>query len=205
MKFYFLTMTPRSGSTLLHSLLESTGVAGYNTEFRHKKPWNRGDFRCTSNGWRSVRVSAKYIEFIPEWEIDSCPHIRVVRKDKIAQAISLGLAIKSNRWTQKKSDPQPSDFTELTTIEIIEHLKGTMLEEKILDDLYEKISIQSYTVYYEDLVVPENRVEIISNILSFLRIDVPKNLNVDTYLVKQATDHSDKIKEQFLYNLGRNI
>ena len=130
--------------------------------------------------------------------------IYLVRKDKVAQAVSLFLARKSGVWhiseAQKLSNYQDKFDGEFVSDEDLNevHLlyKRLLDEEKFLEKFCEQKNIQPLTVFYEDIV--QDLSSSVSHILHHLNIVEGPNaaqLEVSVNKKKLSSGLSNKIIE----------
>lgn len=126
---YFITGTPRSGSTYLCRLLAGTGVLGQPEEWLDPRTFMRltgeiaprgGEWSAiigrasTANGIFGVKVFASQVDASP---IDDLPGliasstvVHLERRDALAQALSWSRAAQSGRWQDHQSVKRQPTF-----------------------------------------------------------------------------------------------
>ena len=207
-KSYAILTTPRSGSTYLCNLLDSTGIAGYPTEHLRLAAQelasncnfdylrlldNLMQYRQTSNGVFGTKLISHFLFQLRQTKYDFKQifqpidrFILLSRASKVAQAVSLVVAQKTEVWhlTQNNSQGQTSDLSyksKLANIEIDDHLlaeveqkRQFLIEQEArLNNILARNNIQPLQIVYEDIV--ENPQKQIDLILNFLEISPPQN------------------------------
>ncbi len=207
-KFYFICATPRSGSSLLHSLLQSTQVAGFAKEFLHSKnKWNISDYKKTPNGVSGVKVMSKEIPHINQDEFLESRHLRIRRDNKILQSISLVRAVRTQQWVSAANTRQtPAVPIDISRKEINGH-KNTIIEwEMEWNTFFHAHQILPFQVLYEDLMIEDNRAGIVREILDFLEIkDVPQQWPPQTFLVKQRDAWTTAVYDWYMKGKGETF
>jgi len=178
----------------------------------------------TSNGvfgtkihWRHVTLmSAKLREdgYGPAFDdMEVLPHcfpraryIRVVREDKIRQAISLYRALKSDVWEHYDPDARPPrDLSRLADVDLDQvesnyHL--LIAAERSWDTFFERHGIEPLTVTYE--AFPPAYVETIRSVLEFLGIPGCDGLAIPPpKLVRQADALTDAVAAEIAERVGQ--
>ena len=197
--FYFICGMPRSGSTFLHSLLESIKVAGYVTEFYDSESWDKTIYKETENGVACVKVLGTHFIHIELADFLKAKHIRLKRRDLVKQAISLLLAVKTNRWAddEKKASQTPIKNIQITRKDVEANITWIRDGEMLWDQFFDTHAIKPFTIFYEDLVL--NRESIIRETLTFLGIqEAPKLWPPTTYLKKQSNRVNQEIYDWYL-------
>lgn len=227
-KTYCIFSTQRSGSTLLSRALYETGVAGDPIEYFNPPVWAIGcqqfqntkldmfEFvekmksrRTSPNGvfgikthfsqlllaGQSKQISKKVIDFIENVDF----FIRMRRKDKISQAVSNAIAIKTGVWSSedpkfKKSLLEPTR-EKVTYFEISQCLRSILFEEYQWDLFIQKFQLKTHDIWYEDLV-SDYKNQIIS-ILYFLEVDIPNSIP-NPPLQKQGDQFNLQLSNEFI-------
>ena len=224
---YAIATTPRSGSTYLCNLLESTNIAGYPSEHlrfaaqelsRHcnfnylKLLDNLMTHRITSNGVFGTKLISHFLFELQHTEPDFSQifksidkFILLVRKDKLAQAVSLVIAQKTEVWHLNGSAKNISYESKLKNIEI---------NDALLDNVAQKLNFinkqetrlkktlanhkkKPLTVVYEDILEDANLQ--IKRILDFLAIAKPQSslIRINSKTKKMPTAVSQEIIRQY--------
>ena len=199
---YAILTTPRSGSTYLCDLLDSTAIAGHPSEhlrlatqelarycnFNYLQLLdNLLEYRTTENGVFGTKLISHFLfelrQTKPDFQyifqtIDK--FILLIRKDKVAQAVSLVLAQKTEVWhlhhNPQQKAKQSNYQSKLADIEIDDALLNDVeqkvifieKQEKRLKNILAKNKIDPLLVVYEDIL--DNPPEQINRILDFLQI-----------------------------------
>lgn len=223
---YAILTTPRSGSTYFCELLDSTGIAGHPYEHlrlaaqeltRHcdfdylRLLYNLMQYKTTSNGVFGTKLISHFLfEFLrakPDCQqiFDSIDkYILLVRRDKVAQAVSLVIAQKTEIWHirnnnnisyQSKLDHIDIDDSLLKNVE--QKYNFINNQEARLRKILAKRKIDALEVVYEDIVEDANFQ--INRILNFLEIVKPSNYieNANSEVKKMPSHISQKIIYQF--------
>ena len=200
-KSYAILTPPRSGSTYLCDLLDSTTIAGHPLEHIRMATQelslycnfdylnlldNLMQYRTTSNGVFGTKIISHFLfelrQAKPDFKeifqaIDR--FILLIRKDTVAQAVSLVLAQKTEVWHIHHNDKKASYQSILDSIEI---------NDELLDDVEQKVVFikqqenrlkkvlanhnkEPLLVVYEDILDDAPRE--INRILDFLGIVIP--------------------------------
>lgn len=224
---YAILTTPRSGSTYLCDLLDSTAIAGHPSEHlrlatqeltRHcsfnclKLLHNLMEYRTTSNSVFGTKLISHFLFELqrakPDFEqifqsIDQ--FILLIRKDKLAQAISLVLAQKTEVWHLHSDAKKTSYQSQLESIKIDDNLLNDV-EQKVIfieqqEERLKKIlanyQIEPLIVIYEDLL--DNAPAQINRILDFLAIPQPEQylMQVTSGIKRMPSTISQKIIRQY--------
>ncbi|PSB12555.1 hypothetical protein C7B62_01680 [Pleurocapsa sp. CCALA 161] len=226
-KSYAILTTPRSGSTYLCDLLDSTAIAGHPSEHlrlatqeltRHcsfnylKLLHNLMEYRTTSNSVFGTKLISHFLFELqrakPEFEqifqsIDQ--FILLIRKDKLAQAISLVLAQKTEVWHLHSDAKKNSYQSQLESIKIDDNLLNDV-EQKVLfieqqEDRLKKTlanyQIEPLIVIYEDII--DDAPGQINRILDFLNINKPAQyiMQINSGVKRMPSTISQKIICQY--------
>lgn len=226
-KSYAIVTTPRSGSTYLCDLLDSTAIAGHPSEHlrlatqeltRHfnfnylKLLDNLMEYRTTSNGVFGTKLISHFLFELQRSKFDFeqifqsiNQFILLVRKDKLAQAISLVLAQKTEVWHLHSDARKTSYQSQLENIEINDNLLNDVEQKVIFIEQQEarlqKIlahhQIQPLVIVYEDLL--DDAPAQINRILDFLAIPQPEQylMQVTSGIKRMPSTISQKIIRQY--------
>lgn len=219
---YVIVTTPRSGSTFLCSLLQSTKIAGYPAEYFRQPSLIltqecHFDYvkylrilmhsRVTENKVFGTKIMARFLRAFEKSEFDFQSFIKgylskmiyLNRIDKVAQAVSLLIAQKTNSWHVRKDKKHQEYQSFLNSIEIsdadlenidktVKNLKGA---NKYLKSLFKKYNINSLNIDYEKFEVkPE---AYIRQILEFLNISTENEIKPSSSLKKISSSLSQQI------------
>jgi LPS sulfotransferase NodH len=224
---YAIVTTPRSGSTYLCDLLNSTAIAGHPSEHlrlatqelaRHcnfnylKLLDNLMECRTTSNGVFGTKLISHFLFELQQTKPDFQQvfqsieqFILLIRKDKLAQAISLVLAQKTEVWHLHSDARKASYQSQLENIEINDDLlndvdqKIRVIEQQ--EDRLKKIlanhQIQPLVIVYEDIL--DNAPAQINRILDFLKIPQPEDcvMQITSGIKRMPSSISQKIVLQY--------
>ncbi|MEN9568273.1 MAG: hypothetical protein RLZZ69_3469 [Cyanobacteriota bacterium] len=224
---YAIVTTPRSGSTYLCDLLDSTAIAGHPSEHlrlatqeltRHfnfnylKLLDNLMEYRTTNNGVFGTKLISHFLFELQRAKFDFeqifqsiNQFILLIRKDKLAQAISLVLAQKTEVWHLHSDARKTSYQSQLENIKIDDNLLNDV-EQKVIfieqqEDRLQKIlahhQIQPLIVVYEDLL--DDAPAQINRILDFLAIPQPEQylMQVTSGIKRMPSTISQKIIRQY--------
>ncbi|MDJ0567449.1 MAG: Stf0 family sulfotransferase [Pleurocapsa sp. MO_192.B19] len=224
---YAILTTPRSGSTYLCELLESTTIAGHPTEHLRlaaqelalycnfdyiRLLHNLMQYRTTSNKVFGTKLISHFLfEFRqtkPDFKqifnsIDK--FILLVRRDKVAQAVSLVLAQKTEIWHIRHNIKNISYQSRLENINIDNALLKNVEQkyefinhqEARLKKILAAHQIEPLQLEYEDIV--EDAKSQINRILDFLEIAQPQHyiMNINSEIKKMPSNLSQEIIRQF--------
>ncbi|MEL6441436.1 MAG: Stf0 family sulfotransferase [Cyanobacteria bacterium J06621_8] len=227
---YAILTTPRSGSTYLCELLYSTKIAGHPKEHLRLAAQELArycnfnyvtllqhlmSYQTSSNGVFGTKIISHFLfEFKqtkPDFQqvfksIDK--FILLVRRDKLAQAVSLELAQKTAVWHLHHSQKRVKDSdyqSKLDSIEI-DHALLNEVEKKYnfiikqegrLKQLLANNQIDPLVVVYEDIL--ENAEQQIKNILDFLAIARPEaeQMQIKSGIKRMPSRISQEIMQQY--------
>lgn len=224
---YAIFTTPRSGSTYLCELLNSTNIAGYPSEhFRLatqelSRNCNFDYFRLLNNliKYRSTKNSVFGTKFISHFlfELQQTKSefrklfqyidkfILLVRQDKIAQAVSIVVAHQTNIWhlydQSKKLDYQVKleeiIINDALLADVEQKYIAIINQEARLKKILENNKIKPLKVVYEDVVI-DPKLQV-NKILDYLKIDTPQaeNIQIKSNLQKMPSEISQEIIRQF--------
>jgi LPS sulfotransferase NodH len=224
---YAILTTPRSGSTYLCDLLNSTAIAGHPMEHlrlatqelsRHcnfnylKLLDNLMEYRTTSNGVFGTKLISHFLFELQRakpgsknlWQsIDQ--FILLIRKDKVAQAVSLVLAQKTEVWHLHSDEKKSSYQAQLESLKIDRSLLNDV-EQKVLfieqqeAQLKKTLAnhkIQPLVVVYEDILADAPGQ--IDRILDFLKIAKSEQqvMQITSGIKRMPSTISQKIIRQY--------
>ncbi len=227
-KSYAIVTTPRSGSTYLCDLLDSTKIAGHPLEhlrlaaqelsrycnFNYLKLLdNLLEYRITDNGVFGTKFISHFLfEFQqtkPDFRqifqsIDK--FILLVRKDKVAQAVSLVLAQKTNVWHLRNNAKNSTNYqSKLETIKIDDVLLDEVAQkydfikkqEARLKRVLADNQIEPLVIIYED-ILEDSQLQI-NRILDFLAIAKPDPyiMQINSGIKRMPSGISQEIIRQF--------
>ncbi|MBE9043263.1 hypothetical protein IQ255_02360 [Pleurocapsales cyanobacterium LEGE 10410] len=224
---YAIVTTPRSGSTYLCDLLDSTGIAGHPSEHlrqaaqelsRHcnfnylKLLYNLLQYRRTANGVFGTKFISHFLFEFQQTKLNFKQifnsidkFILLVRKDKVAQAVSLVLAQKTQVWHIRNNLKNITYKSKLGDIEIDDALlndveqkyKFIKQQEVRLKKILATNQIEPLLITYEDIL--EDTELQINRILNFLAIVKPENyiMNINSGIKRMPSDISQQIIHQF--------
>ncbi|MCG8414040.1 MAG: Stf0 family sulfotransferase [Pseudomonadales bacterium] len=223
---YCILSSPRSGSTLLSRMLFDTGAAGDPLEYlnppllliereRSGRPnldWgaflNSMEARRTSpNGVFGMKLHyhqliaaagtantdqnvTRFLELFDQF-------IWIRRRDRLRQAISLAIALKSQKWSVEDTDKS----IDLVAADISDHEIVTALNTVVADDLgwegmADNLPCTFQTVWYEDLVSDFDTTG--HRVMEYLNLQDQINEIPEPRLERQATALNEELRERFL-------
>lgn len=224
---YAIVTTPRSGSTYLCDLLGSTNIAGYPIEhlrmaaqelalycnFDYLRLLNNVmQYRTTDNGVFGTKFISHFLFEFRQTKRDFRQIFRsidkfvlLIRKDKLAQAVSLELAQKTEVWHLHNNGKNTDYQSKLAEIEI---------DNDLLDDIEQKYDfihqqearlrkmltnnqIEPLEVFYEDLL--EDARSQVARIIDFLAIAKPESYltQINSGVKKMPSGISAEIMRQY--------
>lgn len=224
---YAIATTPRSGSTYLCNLLESTNIAGHPSEHlrlaaqelsRHcnfdylKLLNNLMTHRITDNSVFGTKLISHFLFELQQTEPDFSQIFRsidkfilLVRKDKLAQAVSLVIAQKTEVWHLNGSAKNKNYESKLENIEINDVLLENVAQklnfinkqEARLKKILANHKKKPLTVVYEDILVnAELQIERILDFLAIAKPD-PSLIRINSKTKKMPTAVSQEIIRQY--------
>ncbi|MGL5877673.1 MAG: Stf0 family sulfotransferase [Xenococcaceae cyanobacterium] len=221
---YAILTTPRSGSTFLCATLQSTQIAGFPTEHLRQPSAVLSqycgfdylrylqaikNFKVTSNEVFGTKIISHFLQvfekdrsnFETVCQKEFSKFIYLIRRDKIAQAVSIFLAQKTDVW-HICSEQQCKNYAErLKQInfkdshleEIHQNYLFLRKQEAYLEKLIETYKIFPLVMEYEKLV--ENTEEEINKALKYLGIidDRDRVKNISSHVKKLPSNLSVKL------------
>ena len=222
---YLICSTPRSGSTLLTDYLFASGVAGVPMEYMNdsllmafserigRKITDLADYlkqieklRVSEHGvfgmkahFRQTFTILRSQELLSQFLRRFNRIIRIVRRNKLAQAISTYKAMESGFWTYRHEElsakvDQP--IIPYNPVKIAEALFSSLNEENGWVEALRYSGQEALIVYYEDLVAfPQDTLE---KVFSFLNIPVLLPIRIESSMRKQSDGLNMKFYARFL-------
>lgn len=198
-KIYLICTTPRSGSNLLSSLLESSGMMGQPSEYlnttgtipRLAKKHNLVDHnstislrkyldfvldnRSSANNVCGIKIFfnqlERFLDF-PEMKeiLRQCHFIFLTRKDLVAQAVSMYIATKTNLWKSINEDNSSSSFVEYNGTKISKILEDLIKQNTKWFEFFGVNNLDYLEINYEEILDDSNK--LCHDICSFCGVDV---------------------------------
>lgn len=226
-KSYAIVTTPRSGSTYLCDLLKSTAIAGHPSEhlrlatqelarycnFNYLKLLdNLQEYRTTKNSVFGTKLISHFLFELRQTKPDFKVFMRsidqfilLIRKDKVAQAISLVLAQKTEVW-HLHSEATKTDYQSQLESIVIDHNLLKEVEAKVafieqqeaqLKKILADHQIQPLVVVYEDIL--EDAPTQINRILDFLNITKSAGdvMKINSGIKRMPSSITQKIIRQY--------
>lgn len=226
---YAILTTPRSGSTYLCELLASTKIAGhpsehlrlatqelaYHCNFNYLKLLdNLMTYRITNNSVFGTKFISHFLFELQQMSSDFKQvfksidkFILLIRKDKLAQAVSLVVAQKTEVWhLHNNNNSKNINYqAKLENIEIDNQLLNDVAQkydfickqEARLKKVLANNQIEPLIVVYEDIVA--NAELQINNILDFLAIAKPESyqMQINSGIKRMPSRISQEIMQQY--------
>ncbi|MEM8674117.1 MAG: Stf0 family sulfotransferase [Cyanobacteria bacterium P01_G01_bin.67] len=228
-KSYAILTTPRSGSTYLCELLNSTKIAGHPSEHLRLAAQelslycnfnyltlldNLMTYRTSNNGVFGTKIISHFLFELKQTKPDFKQlfksidkFILLVRKDKLAQAVSLVVAQKTEVWhLHHNGQDKDTDYqSKLENIEIsdgllddVEQKCNFIIRQEIrLKKLLAEHQIEPLIIVYEDILEnPEQQIKII---LEFLAIAQPEGytMQINSGIKRMPSRLSQEIIRQY--------
>ena len=178
---YAILSSPRSGSTLLGRMLTATNMVGNPQEYfsRNMLVQQREKLRkpalsalqllslmeplhTSPNGVFGLKMH--YQQFLSAYQTDfvddamrrflRAQHhlIWIRRQDRLRQAVSYAIAIKSNVWSTAQPATAPAPVIPLDLPHLLECLRDVCLNDLAWENLIQTEKLTAHAVWYEDLV-----------------------------------------------------
>jgi len=168
-RLYLIASTQRSGSYLLSYLLRGTGRLGAPFEYLHpghEPKWHARlgtddlestiqklfELRTSPNGWFGIKAHWDHWAY-GQGEVPGLLSfekvIRIERRDRLAQAISLALARQTQSWMSiqgKAAEPRYDEREIAHALAILDR------DTRAWDEWFRAANVEPLLVYYEDLV-----------------------------------------------------
>jgi LPS sulfotransferase NodH len=225
---YAILTTPRSGSTFLCAALQSTKIAGLPTEHLRQASavlaqnchfdYLRylqliSSYKITKNEVFGTKIISHFLQVFQKSPFNFADlftqyfskFVYLIRRDKVAQAVSIFLAQTTNIW-HISSEQQIQDYQrqlEQITIEdnhlevIHQHYLFLLKEEEYLEKLFKIHAISPLIMEYEQLV--ENQETEINRLLDYLEIDRDREQihQISSHIKKLPSTLSTKLIEAY--------
>jgi LPS sulfotransferase NodH len=221
---YAIITTPRSGSNFLCSILNSTNIAGYPKEHLRQPSVVIAKnchfdyirllkilmtYQVTPNSVFGTKFISHFLKDFQQTQFDFDQifqlipkYIYLVRRDKIAQAVSVVVAQITNVWHIDNSNRHLDYQTKLQTIDIDEHLlqkvhrnyRSLEQGEVYLNQLFKRYQISPLRIEYEQLL--ENKTEQVQKIFDYLNIEYSQQHLADLQSTFKKT--SSSLSEQII-------
>lgn len=210
---YLIASTQRSGSYFLSHLLHSTGQLGAPLEYlhpEHAEPWQREleadnfpammhklfERRTSPNGWFGIKAHWDHFEFGRKNGLDDLVRverfIRIERRDRIAQAVSLALARQTKAWLSMQEQIREPEYQD----HAIERALNTLnRQSRKWDEWAAAAGVRPLQVYYEDLVAEP--LEVVNEILDEFGLERMASLP-PVATSKQASAVNQEWKKRYL-------
>jgi len=218
---YMICATPRTGSFLLCDALSNTKIAGTPKEYLSKRnllKWqenqNLEDYiqsifnqSASSNRVRGIKTMLKQFNELrekarknPDYKniilndmhhyLPNTRYIFITRRDKIRQAISYERAIQTSKWRLKENEQYKPKKVIFNLFGIDKNINIIKHDEDAWKSYFKKNKIRPLVIVYEDFI--ENQDKTIIQVLKFLSIPIPKNLEIKkSNFVKQSDKETD--------------
>jgi len=124
-------------------------------------------------------------------------YVRVVRRERLRQAVSLWRAIQTAAWRRHSDEDQPEDREVAYDGEAIEALCGQLADhDRAWDAFFERAAVEPHVVVYEDFV--DAREATVRSVLEHVGVDAPADLTIEPPLERQADERSRAWAERFV-------
>lgn len=194
---YIILSTPRSGSTALSEALTATKVAGFPQEHLRNSNLDLAQYcqfdikrylsilmsyQTTENGVFGTKIISSFLERLYQDNLDlnqlnnNFKFIYLIRRDKIAQAVSGFIASKTNMWHIYSEQQAQNYKTQLQKVKIQDSeladvhkiYQNYLQQERFIEDFFKQYQISPLIIEYEKFFVsPE---EHLKSILKYLDI-----------------------------------
>lgn len=209
---FIIVHTGRTGSSLLCSLLDSTGKVGHVNEHLNKifdkESLYENDeilsgfdqcykYSCNmpnSSGKWGIKCNNYYLFFLKRFldirgaKMADAKWIYVKRRNSLLQAASLKTAEKTQVWYMKKGDDRQSPTIDISHEELLAHTGRVVRDGLVLDSFFDQNHIVPHTIYYEDFRDEHRWSETVASVFDFLGVDYQSPIKVSTDLVKQTKE-----------------
>ena len=228
-KFTYLILSqPRTGSTMITSALLSSGLAGVPVEYFHtdylkhlsqplslnavQKYYQEVVSRRTSrNGVFGMKlhhiqfqhlfmdedtVTPSGVKFLKSFD----KIIVTSRRDKVAQAISNLIALRTDQWNSEKEEhagKQNYEFSKHDTPQLLNFIRGAVEGESFWNAVCSQLNLTPLRVIYEEL--SQSPQFELSKILGHLGLPA---IDIAPQTVKLSRDSNRDAKQKFLKEIG---
>jgi LPS sulfotransferase NodH len=226
---YAILSSPRSGSTLLGRFLHETKMAGDPQEYFNpplialeRKRTGQADMnlatfmkrmeqrRTSPNGVFGIKMH--YSQLLPVFRAKQ-PNEQVVnylrrtnklvwirRRDRLGQAISQAVAVKTNVWSSEDSRFKRDPDVKIHPYEIVETLRLICREDAGWEQLVAAAKLEVHEVWYEDLTSEYERAA--RAVLQYLGIDQDVPSIPPPPIERQAGELNDRLRKEVHSYLG---
>jgi LPS sulfotransferase NodH len=167
---YLIASSQRSGSYLLSYLLRETGQLGFPLEYLHPEHapmWRQRfdvgsmnevilklfEWRTSPNGWFGIKAHWPHYVWARKQGVDDVLRlgrfIRMERKDRLAQAVSLALARKTGAWVSLQQNGAAPPYDSAAIAGALDTLDR---HSRAWDEWARSNGIEPIHILYEDLV-----------------------------------------------------
>jgi len=217
---YIIASERRSGSHLLASLLRNSRQAGIPLEYFHRRHWDewrlaRGSgasnnqtlykllitTRTTPNGIFSFKAHWDQFTFFSSLGLEHfarrAKFIRISRRDKLAQAISLAIARQTGSWSYEQGVKKKPIYSRKAIQSALLHIaRQSFLWSQYLDCN----CIQFHQVYYEDIC--NDRYVTMKKLCEYLEIEWNRETSETTAI--QRTSINAEWKNAYQNDVGES-
>lgn len=134
-------------------------------------------------------------------------YIHLTRRNKVRQAISWWVAIKSEQWHQRNGPREElplSFWDDAYDFAALSHLfKEASLRECAIEDFLSTVGITAHTVVYEDMVL-QPRITV-NRILQYLDLPIPEHELTPPNIYPTATARSEIWVERFKADIQKGM
>lgn len=216
---YVICTTPRSGSTYFCSLLSSTGLLGRPREYFNVSDRRNGDpaypsdprnildairsTGATANGIYAVKLHPSHLQFIdgrvdPLRDLPNARLLRLVRRDRLGQAISLARAEQTGKYGSRQPSAAPRAYDGAQIRACLERLQEY---EALWAGLMKGLGVWPLEIHYESLTLdPQAAVDRVAGLMG-----VPQPAPIDLRRVPnvvQRDEISEEWRRRFLAETG---
>ena len=204
-QFFLHTFEARYGAK--HGLDPEINYAAYVSGIVNKEVSSNGVFGFKLMSWYLERFLGRLratkefgMATTPDVQLlqNAFPHlrfIRIVRRNKLRQAISKARAAQTGVWkiTAGKTNGRDAQFNREL---IVQCLRDGEHQEAIWNRFFERAAVDAYAVHYEELC--EDYEVTLRRVLDFLRIPVPPHVTIGSpRTIRQADAVSDDWERRF--------
>jgi LPS sulfotransferase NodH len=218
---YCILSIGRSGSSLLSRMLYETKLAGDPIEYFHAKIFELGKikfkcpdmsileflekmqkYRTSPNGIFGMKIPFNQLSGIFDNNGDNMIHfitsnfqkfIWIRRKDMVAQAVSMAIALKSNQWSLEKNDTAVDIM--VNNDECMNALRIIRRQDEEWVNFMKISSIEPLVIWYEDFVMTYEKTS--KEVIRYLGLESEVLTIPDMPLKKQSNENSEKIYKKF--------
>ena len=216
-----MAFTNRSGSNYIGDILAQTRhFYGFREDLNHDVVTNR----CSQTGFTEfadyvryiadlqqkpeaifgLKASADQIKMLRTCGADgmfqSLTVLRVLRRDRVAQAVSLWFATKTQQWSSRHEAQEIEiryDFNELKSV-----LSGVQRSENAMDLILSVLRYPIFEVFYEDILDDEQTE--IDRVFECFDLATTENTVRKSRFLRQVSAEKSEMVEKFRTDLGRS-